>query len=65
MSCYFFSVIRKVNIDGTGLSTVGPPTFGRLNGLSAHKNGIGFTGMDCFSPLVMYCIIFTDVWFNF
>jgi hypothetical protein len=40
-----FSVIRRVNTDGTGLTTVGPPTFGRLNALAFHKNGYGFTGM--------------------
>lgn len=30
---------------GTSAGTVGPPTFGRLNGLAFHKNGYGITGI--------------------
>jgi len=31
----------RLNTDGTGLQSVGPPSFGRLNDIHVHKNGYG------------------------
>ncbi|XP_071157151.1 scavenger receptor cysteine-rich domain-containing protein DMBT1-like [Mytilus edulis] len=39
--------VRTISLTaGTSAGTVGPPTFGRLNGLAFHKNGYGITGQN-------------------
>ena len=53
-----------MNTDGSGVTSIGPPAFGRLNDIHIHQNGVGYQGRTIFHRCKNYNVQMQYALFN-